>query len=440
MKKKSRLSKSDAEALELVKQAVGLVCVTLPHFSGLAYNLRIQINKNVPSAGIFASGRLVVNPEWITTLTLQEVAFIIAHELMHLALLTHVRASGATPSLFNIAHDYIINDYLRRELQCPVPAGGLDWSGASNCSVEEIVHWLMEEQKKGVKHPNSSWGESNISNTAIRDAMIKSGLINSDDTPLGNLDVLSEETEREWFPGETIEAQKKNQTIIIELAAKANSLKILEEKFKDGSNERGGGSEEYSIEYNTVENIYRPPWEVAVQIWMQDNILSQRSYAHSSRRGTSYADNIVIPGKRRYGYTLHIVLDVSGSQVDVMPYALGKIHSFCEGMEIGQVHIIQCGTHITNDEWVYTPDLINYPIIGTGGGDMRPGLLKLAEDNEVECAIVITDGYEEIPEYPMHYQILWVLTCRNNHFKPSYGNVVFINTESQDYINWCKRL
>ncbi len=65
--------------------------------------------------------------------------FVLAHEMLHLALRTHDRARGADRTEFNYAHDYIINDILRAELGQAVPAGGLDMPGARDRSAEEIV-------------------------------------------------------------------------------------------------------------------------------------------------------------------------------------------------------------------------------------------------------------------------------------------------------------
>ena len=66
--------------------------------------------------------------------------FVLAHELLHLALRTHDRANGSHHLEFNYAHDYIINDILQAELGFEqVPAGGLDMPGARHKAAEEIV-------------------------------------------------------------------------------------------------------------------------------------------------------------------------------------------------------------------------------------------------------------------------------------------------------------
>jgi predicted metal-dependent peptidase len=75
-----------------------------------------------PSAGIFASGRLLVNPDWFEELAFPDQVFVMAHELLHLALQSHERSIGTDPARFNIAHDCIINDVLVEALGRPIPA------------------------------------------------------------------------------------------------------------------------------------------------------------------------------------------------------------------------------------------------------------------------------------------------------------------------------
>lgn len=99
-----------------VRLAVDLVCVSLPHFSGLARAVRIVADDRLGTAGVFASGRLVFNTEWFLEFNSVEKAFVIAHELLHLALHTHERAADSDPEVFNIARDLIINDILETEL------------------------------------------------------------------------------------------------------------------------------------------------------------------------------------------------------------------------------------------------------------------------------------------------------------------------------------
>jgi hypothetical protein len=45
---------------------------------------------------------------------------------------------------------------------------------------------------------------------------------------------------------------------------------------------------------------------------------------------------------------------------------------------------------------------------------------------EVEGAIVITDGAMAYPNSAVPYQVLWILTCDADNFRPDYGQVIGI--------------
>ena len=66
-----------------------MVTVPLPHLAGLAAAVRINLDDRLPTMGIFASGRLVANPAFTARLSNDDLVFVLAHELLHLALRTH---------------------------------------------------------------------------------------------------------------------------------------------------------------------------------------------------------------------------------------------------------------------------------------------------------------------------------------------------------------
>ncbi len=83
---------------------------------------------------------------------------------------------------------------------------------------------------------------------------------------------------------------------------------------------------------------------------------------------------------------------------------------------------------MTQDEFVALPELDHFRIRGYGGSDMSPALQRLAEDTEVEAALVLTDGYIDYPPQSPPYELLWILpvACADS-FQPPYGNILTIN-------------
>src|SRR5262249_54053179 len=92
-----------------IEEGLQMVTAAFPHFAGLARVVRVELDHRIRTMGVFASGRLLVNPEFASALKPNELVFVLAHELFHLALRTHDRAIGSDSLAFNYAHDYIIN-------------------------------------------------------------------------------------------------------------------------------------------------------------------------------------------------------------------------------------------------------------------------------------------------------------------------------------------
>ncbi len=53
---------SDASLLQRIQDTLRLVTVPFPHFAGLVRLVRVGLDERVPTMGVFASGRLAVNP------------------------------------------------------------------------------------------------------------------------------------------------------------------------------------------------------------------------------------------------------------------------------------------------------------------------------------------------------------------------------------------
>jgi predicted metal-dependent peptidase len=213
------------ETLARIHKGLRMVSVPLPHLAGLAGAVRVDIDDRVPTMGVFASGRMIANREFVARLKDNELVFVLAHELLHLALRTHDRAKGSSTLEFNYAHDYIINDILRIELGTSIPAGGLDREGAREKSAEEIV---LSFRKGGQQMQSQTrvWeGRAVAASKVFRGGRPGAGKgpkqADNDGEMAG--DVLGDKLEREWFADDA-KAQAENARRIEELAAKGLAL------------------------------------------------------------------------------------------------------------------------------------------------------------------------------------------------------------------------
>ena len=265
----------------------------------------------------------------------------------------------------------------------------------------------------------------------LADALRKAGIVQPGAGR--DIDVLTDEQERKWFPGVTKRDQGIRREQITQAAARAASLDKLRTavervRGKPGENQGMGElGDEVSLE-TALRGMYAPPWEVALQRWMEATAPGPRSFARPSRRGADRQD-LVLAGRKREGWTLNIVLDASGSMFGEFPVILGAIASFYESVNVSEVRIVQCDVEVSSDEVVDIDQLNGFYIAGYGGSDMSPAMHRLAEDPEVEAAIVLTDGYIQYPEEPMPYAVLWAITGGDS-FSAPYGQVIYLTPHS----------
>jgi predicted metal-dependent peptidase len=392
--------------LDRIERGLRMVTVPFPHLAGLAAATRVSIDERLPTMGVFASGRLVANPAFVRRLKDGELVFVLAHELLHLALRTHDRARGADRVEFNYAHDYIINDILRAELAQAIPAGGLDMPGARERSAEEIV--LEMRRNAAAQTKSRVWEGEATTARRVAGAGDEAG------------DVLDGAREAELFPDDAGD-QQANAERMKALAAKALSLARAMGLAKGL---RGTDAGAASQTVAALRGVYRTPWELALQRWLESVAPGERTFARPSRRGAERTD-VVLPGRRREGWILNVVLDTSGSMTDEIPRALGAIGEFCDAVGVDQVRLVQCDAAVTADELVPPEALAERRVTGYGGSDLSPALRHLADDQHVRAVVVVTDGEIAYPPEPQPYNVLWVLPAHGAAaFGPPYGRVI----------------
>ncbi len=413
---------SDRATLKRIENGLRMVTVPLPHLGGLAAAVRVSLDWRIPTMGIFASGRLLVNPGFAARLKENELVFVLAHELLHLALRTHDRARGSGRLEFNYAHDYIINDILRVELGfASIPAGGLDMPGARSRSAEDIVI----EMRRNAELMQSRTQVFEGAQVSVRRVFGQGNGQRSDGQPKGDNeagDVLADKTEREMFPAEAQE-QAKQKSAIDEVAARGMALAAAIGALKG----RGNGSSSENRTMLAQRGQFRPAWLPALQRWIESTAPGERTFSRPSRHGAERAD-VVLPGRKRQSWMLNIVLDTSGSMTEALPSALGAIGDFCDAAGVDQVRIVQCDTAITSEATLSPDELTTFSVSGFGGSDLSAAMTMLAEDPQVTAAVIITDGDIAFPATRPPYGVLWVLPQAGpSRFNPPYGQVLMMD-------------
>ena len=71
----------DTDTLDTVQEALRRVGLALPYLVGLIQKIQVQLDRRVEAMGVFASGRLLVNPDFARSLSPRDLGFVLTHEL-----------------------------------------------------------------------------------------------------------------------------------------------------------------------------------------------------------------------------------------------------------------------------------------------------------------------------------------------------------------------
>lgn len=428
----------EQHALLRGRQALRLVSADLPHLAGLAHLVRMKATNKVAVAAVADSGLVLLNPSVFASVPLADAAYVLAHELMHLALNTHGRGEGAAPLAVNFAHDYIINDMLSAEMGRLPPLDGLYEENARTISLEEMVTRMRKNPnpKRRCWSQSGGTGRDDESDSPMGIALREAGLLppkpKIPDLPpdIARGDLLPRDREPDFEPEISPSLRDQLRNAVRKAAAKAASLGALQEQMKEAEKGQPIEPQRGEAMIHAVELGYAPPWQLALQRWMDAVAPGPRSYARPSRRGGADRTDVALPGRTREGWALHILLDTSGSMEQVLPKTLGAIASFCDASNVAQVHVIQCDIEVTHDDWLEPSELLEYRVAGFGGSDMSPGIRYFANDPEVMSVLVLTDGYISFPADEPPYQVLWgLIGDYADAFDPPYGDVIKMKLE-----------
>ena len=311
------------------------------------------------------TGEIYINPR--RQLGLEQAKFVVAHEVLHAGLNHSSRRQGRDPYLWNVACDFVINDWLvGMNLGIP-PEGGL----------------LFDETLRGLP-------AEDIYLHIAADLRLRRRLqtLRGDDVDM--LDGLG----REW-PGKFFTDRE-------EFCRRA-LLQGLDYHQASGRGLLPAGLVE------AIRTLNQPaiPWQARLAEWIQERCPlpeRRRSWARPSRRQAATPDiprpRFVEPEDERATHTFGVIIDTSASmQRDDLGKALGAVVAYSLAQSVKQVRLVYCDAQPYDEGFVAIDNLASrVQVRGRGGTVLQSGvnLLKSRTDFPKDCPIlIITDGYCE---------------------------------------------
>jgi len=374
---------NQAEVERKVGKAKALLILDHPFFGTAVSKRPIQYTNAVPTAGMSATGQMVLNPAFIEPLTVKNIMFLMAHEAMHYMLAHALRRKHRDHKAWNVACDKVINDTLIDAKVGEFIEGGVTLHDARNYASEE----LYDEN-------DDDMGSGGIGQD-VGDPTDENG------KPLDESQIHQ------------LEAQAKIDAIQSAKAAKAS------------------GKLPASIERMVDEMVnVTTPWHEKLERYMTSKVKDGYSWNRPNRR--FIGQGTYLPGTdyvARMG-ELVIAVDTSGSLNNKeLGYFNSHINRILDTCMPEKVTVLYCDWAIGGTT-EYTPDDLPIKLepVGGGGTSFKP-VFKWIEDyaNEVECLIYFTDGWGDQNEIETPaVDTVW-LTTEKDEFP--FGEIIKFDIE-----------
>ena len=392
--------------LERVSQARTKLVARLPFFGHLALKLRPRLCKEgdfVDTAAVAPDGTLVVNEKFLDTLSDTELCFVIAHEVMHPAMLYFERMSTRIPKLWNVAHDFAINLLIKQmaDANIKVLDSALLDEKYRDWSAEEIYDDILKDSVlvnictsgdgegkdgKGGQQPGQGQGKGKPG----KGQGGQGGRNPLNDPLFGDArgDLSDSEDGKKANQGDKGAQNRINTDWKISIVAAAQK----HEK------QKGRGSLPAGL-MRLIEEFTDPKvdWREKLAKWVGENGRRQDyTYARPSRRSESV--NQYLPSLKKYGVSdVTVFVDTSGSIGDTqLKEGLAEIQGVCEDLGIG-VRALVIDADVHDDIKVEDAYELSQKLSGGGGSNFCPGFEKLQEEGYEGVVIAFTDGDITVP-------------------------------------------
>lgn len=376
----------------------------LPYFRAITLSCTTVPIEGIGTAAVDKWGRMYYDPAFVDSIGMDELCFVVLHEVSHLAMGHHRRLrailgrepDGAEAKLWNIAADLCINVILRDAgctlvKGCVLPAMfGLE----ENLSTERYYE-LLRDKIKFVELPAYGDGAGNPAPGRGLGGSAADGVTKPWESP---------------GPGEPGGDGPDVPAAISEFHQTLLSRQAAEDAIK--AKQRGNipaGLERWA------SAIIRPKVDPRKELLaLVRHGLTQaagmRDFTYSRPARRRPATNVVLPAMRTTVPRVTIIVDTSGSMSERdLGIGLGLIGSVIRALpDQGGVRVLAGDTRVAAARTVFRPEQVQ--LAGGGGTDMAHICREaMTERLKPQLVVILTDGFTPWPE-PLGVPVVACLT------------------------------
>lgn len=377
-----------------------------PFWGLLAMRLKVQADPTCETG--WTDGRtLGFNPEWIESMRNEQVVGFWAHEVSHCALGHPWRRDGRDSKGWNDACDKAINPDLK-EAGFSLPPDGLYASGNEvGKSAEWIYARQMEKPKgKGGQKPGKGQGQQpGQQNGQGQGQGQPDPNAKPEPKPFGEVRDAPKDADEDGTPAPGEQDWK-------------NAVQAAKQQAEMMGNMPGGA-------LRAVEQALEPKIDVKSLLlrFFQERTASDYSWARPNTRFLSQGLYLPSLDSKSLG-EVAIMVDTSGSIDRVaLNHARGIVQEVLDECNPQGLTLYFADAKVCNRQRMEKGEPLTWEPKGNGGTDFRPAL-KAIEEDQVVCAVCITDLEGTFPQVPPDYPVIWLATKK--HTAP-FGETVFVD-------------
>lgn len=338
--------------------------------SSVSMQLKHEISNDVGTAA--TNGKYIkYNPKFFLDLSKEQRLGLMAHEIGHVIFMHMSRRGDRKPDVWNVAGDYVINNYLIAN-KFVLPEDGCVDPMFDGWSTDQVYDHLLANPKK-----------------------------------------MPEDTPSDIEYSDLTEEEKEQLTNTVMKAVQAAQLNDCETSIP-------------SEIARSIQDLINPKlnWTELLYRFVDSKTKENYSWSKPNRRylptwylPSMYSDKIE---------NITVAIDTSGSVTDVlMKEMLSEIEYINQTLKPNTMTIMDCDSKIHNIHKITEYDsVLDFKFNGGGNTSFKP-VFKYCKDNPTNLLIYFTDLYaNQITEEP-GYPVLWI--CYSTHEASPIGETIYVN-------------
>lgn len=396
-----------------LQQARARLLLKNPFFGTLVVTTPLVPLHTIPTAATDMV-KIYYNPDFFASLTVDEIEFVLAHEVLHMALLHGFRLGGRVHSVWNKAADYAINLTLKlcgftlvRDVLYDTK-----WKGMS---AEIIYDKLASEQpdKKPDDQGNPSAGQDGQDGQGGQDDQSGDQSGDQDDQSGGQSGGQGDP-----IPG--LGSDIMPAAYGSDPAEQASRMREIQQRVAQATNvARMAGKLPAELERQIMEVLDpQVPWTDMLREYMLRSVKDDESWSRRNRR----FGGVYLPS--RYTEAMgEVVLigDTSGSmgQRETDQIA-AEVNAIRADLNPERIRVVWADADVSSEQVFEQGEDVHIKPTGGGGTDMRAPLRHVEEYDPV-VVILMTDGYTPWPDVEPPYPLI---VCCSTDTNVPFGDVV----------------